>query len=144
MYTCDLAKVPENRRGFVALCLFQNGWVQKMGDAGAGKEDTEAHENRTRIVGNLESGVWAEAGGARLDPVFAEIREIMVARKLVKADRVAKDCKDESATRDHLTAIFTRAGKTAEDAAAWYDAAAKTAAAIVAARTGKALPEVEL
>lgn len=112
VYTLDMAAWDQATQNTLAYALMLHGFSQKIGDSAAGDEnDMDRHESRTRVLGNLQSGKWAEKGGARLDPVLVEMRGIAVAMKLMKADaaRKATEAEIEAATGAKFKALKVRA-----------------------------------
>jgi hypothetical protein len=117
VYTLDITKIPEERRNATVYGLLVHGYSQKIGDAAAGdKTDDDRHTSRSRVAANLQDGVWAEKGGARLDPVLVELRGLVVTFKYMKAEAARK------ATMEEIKAV----------AGAKFDALKARAEAIVA------------
>lgn len=98
VYTIDMSLWPEAERNRLAYTLALHGYTQKIGDSASGADsETEAHESRERVRTNLQNGVWAERGGARLDPVLAEMRGLAVQFRLMKSDAAKKATESEIA-----------------------------------------------
>lgn len=90
-YTLDMAKWSQEQQNTLCYALMLHGFTQKTGDARAGAEnEAEAHKGSLRVLENLQAGVWAERGGARLDPVLVEMRGLAVQFKLMKSDAAKK------------------------------------------------------
>lgn len=98
VYTVDMSQWSEEERERLVYTLALHGYTQKIGDSAAGADsDAEAHESRERVRANLQNAVWAERGGARLDPVLSEMRGLAVQFKLMKSDAAKKATESEIA-----------------------------------------------
>lgn len=112
VYTLDMTQWDEATRNTLGYALMLHGFSQKTGDAAAGADnEAEAHEARSRVLANLQSGKWAEKGGARLDPVLVEMRGLAVSQRLMKADaaRKATEAEIEAACGAKYKALRARA-----------------------------------
>lgn len=101
VYSLNLAPMDSTMRDRMAFTVMAHGWVQKCGDAFAAPKDTpmkDRTENARRVCDNANEGVWAERGGARLDPVLVELRTLVARHGLAKADAARKMSEADIAT----------------------------------------------
>lgn len=98
----------------MVYAIAANGFQQKLGDGtakGGDASDEQKIENVARIFTNLQNNVWAERGGARVDPVLREMRGLAVTMKLMVAKVAAKatEAEIEAAAGAKYKALRSRA-----------------------------------
>lgn len=112
-YTLDLSLWTQEQRNTLGYAMLVHSYGQKIPDTAGGADltDAERHEKRQRVADNLQNGIWAERGGARLDPVLVEMRGLVVALKLMPGKVAAKatEAEIEAACGTKFAALKKRA-----------------------------------
>lgn len=77
--------------------LLQFALQEKANNAASGKSGKEAHAQVLKVFDAISTGVVRAVGGggARLDPVFVEVRRILAARLKVSEAKLAKTVKTQ-------------------------------------------------